>query len=168
MRFARSSALLLTILLVLAARASFVQTVHTSRTPASVKNSAVAVSLQNSPHGKRPSSLGLRRAFSAAIMSESSRLLPRLTTDANSTDTANWACIRFHESRGIYSEPGGGAYQFQNSLFRSITGLTGSPGAYPRAVQDRAALLAYAYWQRVDGIGFHPWVADRYVCHLPW
>ena len=87
-------------------------------------------------------------------------------SDSSSTNTPNWACIRFHESTN--GKLSSNLYQFQGSAFRSITGLAGSPGAYPRAVQDSAALALYAWWEHADGIGFHPWLADRYVCHLPW
>jgi hypothetical protein len=91
---------------------------------------------------------------------------PPPISDASSTNTPNWTCIRFHESTN--GKLSSNLYQFQGSAFRSITGLAGSPGAYPRAVQDSAALALYAWWQHADGIGFHPWLADRYVCHLPW
>ncbi len=33
-------------------------------------------------------------------------------SDATSTNTPDWACIRQHESGGNYAEGGGGAYQF--------------------------------------------------------
>ena len=91
---------------------------------------------------------------------------PRPISDASSTNTPNWTCIRFHESTN--GKLSSNLYQFQGSAFPAITGLTRSPGSYPRAVQNRAALEVYAYWQRADGIGFHPWLADRYVCDLPW
>ena len=95
----------------------------------------------------------------------SARPRPPLS-DATSTNTKDWACIRFHEStNGLLSS---NLYQFQFGSFQAITGLDRSPGSYPRAVQDRAALALYAYWQRADGIGFHPWLADRYDCDLPW
>ena len=38
-------------------------------------------------------------------------------SDATSTDTADWACIRQHESGGDYSAGDGGAYQFE---FRDV------------------------------------------------
>ena len=87
-------------------------------------------------------------------------------TNATSVNTPDWVCIRLHESTDGRGSPN--LYQFQGSLFRQITGLTGPPGSYPRSIQDRAALGAYALWYRADGVGFHPWRADRRVCHLPW
>lgn len=87
------------------------------------------------------------------------------SSDATSTDTKDWACIRWNESRNGLNP---NIYQFQGSAFQAITGLDHSPGSYPRAVQNRAALEVYAWWQHADGIGFHPWLADRYVCDLPW
>ncbi len=80
-------------------------------------------------------------------------------SDATSTNTADWACIRQHESGGNYSEGGGGAYQFENGTWTSVTGLPGPAQAYPPATQDAAALKLYA--ER----GFEPWTT-RYVCGL--
>lgn len=110
-------------------------------------------------HPARPTSTKAIRSKKPSALS--------LVSDANSTTTRDWTCIRWNESRGNYTLPGG-AYQFQGALFQAITGLDRPPASYPPATQDRAALLAYAYWQRADGIGFHPWRADRYVCDLPW
>lgn len=98
--------------------------------------------------------------------STSTRPTGSLPTNATSVDTAAWRCIREHESTDGLGSPN--VYQFQGSLFRQITGLMGPPGSYPRSIQDRAALAAYALWYRADGVGFHPWRADRYVCDLPW
>ena len=80
-------------------------------------------------------------------------------SDATSTDTADWACIRQHESGGNYGEGGGGAYQFVDGTWTSVTGLPGPAQSYPAATQDSAALRLYA--QR----GWAPWTT-RYVCGL--
>jgi len=80
-------------------------------------------------------------------------------SDATSTDTADWACIRQHESSGNYGEGGGGAYQFADGTWTSVTGLPGPAQSYPAATQDAAALTLYA--ER----GWAPWTT-RYVCGL--
>ena len=80
-------------------------------------------------------------------------------SDATSTNTADWACIRQHESGGNYSEGGGGAYQFEFGTWSSLTGLPAPAQDYPPSVQDAAALKLYA--ER----GFEPWTT-RYVCGI--
>jgi Transglycosylase-like domain len=80
-------------------------------------------------------------------------------SDGSSTNTADWACIREHESGDNYSEHGGGAYQFEQGTWQSLTGLPAPAQDYPPAVQDSAALRLYA--ER----GWEPWTT-RYVCGL--
>jgi len=80
-------------------------------------------------------------------------------SDATSTNTADWACIRQHESGGNYAEGGGGAYQFGNGTWTSLTGLPSPAQDYPASVQDAAALKLYS--ER----GWEPWTT-RYVCGL--
>jgi hypothetical protein len=80
-------------------------------------------------------------------------------TDATSTSTADWACIRQHESNDNYAVGNGGAYQFQLGTWNALTGLPSPAEDYPPAVQDAAALKLYA--QR----GWQPW-STRYVCGL--
>ena len=80
-------------------------------------------------------------------------------TDATNTSTADWACIRQHESNGNYAKGNGGAYQFQFGTWNALTGLPSPAEDYPPAVQDAAALKLYA--QR----GWQPW-STRYVCGL--
>ncbi len=84
---------------------------------------------------------------------------PSAGSDATSTNTPDWACIRQHESGGNYAEGGGGAYQFEFGTWNSLTGLPSPAEAYPASVQDAAALKLYA--ER----GFEPWTT-RYVCGL--
>jgi hypothetical protein len=81
------------------------------------------------------------------------------SSDGSSVDTADWSCIRWHESRDNYGEYGGGAYQFEQGTWESVTGLTGAPQDYPAATQDAAALKLYS--ER----GWEPW-STRYVCGL--
>jgi hypothetical protein len=81
------------------------------------------------------------------------------SSDATSTNTADWACIRQHESGGNYSIGNGGAYQFEFSTWNALTGLPSPAEDYPPAVQDAAALKLYS--QR----GWEPWTT-RYVCGL--
>ncbi len=81
------------------------------------------------------------------------------SSDASSTNTADWACIREHESGDNYSEGGGGAYQFEFGTWQALTGLPSPAEDYPPSVQDAAALELFA--QR----GWEPWTT-RYVCGL--
>jgi hypothetical protein len=80
-------------------------------------------------------------------------------SDATNTDTADWSCIRQHESNDNYAEGNGGAYQFEYGTWAALTGLPSPAEDYPAAVQDAAALKLYA--QR----GWEPWTT-RYVCGL--
>jgi hypothetical protein len=80
-------------------------------------------------------------------------------SDATSTGTADWACIRQHESGDDYSIGNGGAYQFELGTWTSLTGLPSPAEDYPAAVQDAAALKLYS--ER----GWEPWTT-RYVCGL--
>ena len=80
-------------------------------------------------------------------------------SDATSTNTADWACIRQHESGGNYSVGNGGAYQFELGTWTSLTGLPSPAQDYPPAVQDTAALKLYS--QR----GWEPWTT-RFACGL--
>ena len=80
-------------------------------------------------------------------------------SDAASTATPDWACIRQHESGGNYAEGGGGAYQFGLGTWEGLTGLSTPAQDSPPAVQDAAALRLHA--ER----GWEPWTT-RYVCGL--
>jgi Transglycosylase-like domain len=80
-------------------------------------------------------------------------------SDATSTNTADWSCIRQHESGGNYAVGNGGAYQFEFGTWNSLTGLPSPAQDYPAAVQDAAALKLYS--QR----GWAPWTT-HYVCGL--
>ncbi len=80
-------------------------------------------------------------------------------SDATSTNTADWACIRAHESGDNYSEGGGGAYQFELGTWEGLTGLSTPAEDSPPAVQDAAALRLFS--ER----GWQPW-STRYVCGL--
>ena len=84
---------------------------------------------------------------------------PAGASDATSTNTADWACIRQHESGDNYSVGNGGAYQFQFSTWTALTGLPSPAEDYPPAVQDSAALKLYS--ER----GWEPWTT-RFVCGL--
>lgn len=80
-------------------------------------------------------------------------------SDATSTNTPDWACIRQHESGGNYSEGGGGAYQFELGTWVGLTGLSTPAEDSPPGVQDAAALKLFS--ER----GWAPWTT-RYVCGL--
>ena len=87
------------------------------------------------------------------------RLAAAGSSDATSTNTADWACIREHESGDDYGAGNGGAYQFELGTWISLTGLPSPAEDYPPAVQDAAALKLFS--QR----GWEPW-STRYVCGL--
>lgn len=59
------------------------------------------------------------------------------------TNAETWECIRQLESGNNYATPGGGAYQFLDSTWRSL-GYTGTASDYPPAVQDEAAMRLQA------------------------
>jgi transglycosylase-like protein len=80
-------------------------------------------------------------------------------SDATSTNTPHWACIRAHESGGNYAVGNGGAYQFELGTWRGLTGLPLPAQDYPPSVQDAAALKLFA--ER----GWEPWTT-RFVCGL--
>ncbi len=106
-----------------------------------------------------------QRAAAAAVASHPPAATSSLpvpangSSDATSTNTSNWACIRQHESGGNYAEGGGGAYQFELGTWEGLTGLNSPAEDAPPAVQDAAALRLYA--ER----GWEPWTT-RYVCGL--
>jgi hypothetical protein len=82
------------------------------------------------------------------------------TTDANSVYTADWMCIRVHESGNRYNDPAepSGAYGILLSTWRSF-GFSGWPYQAAPVVQDALALRLYAEY------GFHPW-SSRFACGL--
>lgn len=87
-----------------------------------------------------------------------------IPTNATSTDTKDWACIRWNEStNGKYSA---NIYQFQNAALMKNIGMTYPPGSYSRSEQNTFALKAYAYSVRVWGYGLMPWRLDWGVCGL--
>ncbi len=98
-------------------------------------------------------------AQAAAATPAPATTAPTGGSDATSTNTADWACIREHESGDNYAEGGGGAYQFELATWQGLTGLPSPAEDYPPSVQDAAALKLYA--QR----GWEPWTT-RYVCGL--
>jgi hypothetical protein len=81
-------------------------------------------------------------------------------TDANSVATADWMCIRVHESGDRYNSPAApdGAYGILLSTWRSF-GLSGWAYQAPAGLQDEVALELYARY------GFHPW-SSRFACGL--
>jgi hypothetical protein len=85
---------------------------------------------------------------------------PVVVTDATSTTTPDWACIRLHESGDRYNTPSvpGGAYGFLESTWLSL-GYGGWPYQAPAAVQDQAVLYLY------HEFGWQPW-STRFVCGL--
>jgi Transglycosylase-like domain len=81
-------------------------------------------------------------------------------SDASSTETADWSCIRNAESGDVYnsaSEPQG-AYGILDSTWQSL-GYSGSPYEASASEQDAAALQLYRQY------GWQPW-GTRYSCGL--
>ena len=81
-------------------------------------------------------------------------------SDASSTDTADWSCIRNAESGDVYNssaEPQG-AYGILDSTWQSL-GYSGSPYEASASEQDAAALQLYRQY------GWQPW-GTRYSCGL--
>jgi hypothetical protein len=85
---------------------------------------------------------------------------PVPVTDATSVSTADWACIRVHESGDQYNNPSepSGAYGILISTWRSF-GYSGWPYEASPSVQDALALRLYS----LDG--FRPW-SSRYACGI--
>ncbi len=85
---------------------------------------------------------------------------PPVVTDATSTDTADWACIRDRESNDRYSDPSApsGAYGIIQSTWHSY-GYSGWPYEAAPAIQDALALRLY------NSYGWAPW-SSRYACGL--
>jgi hypothetical protein len=81
-------------------------------------------------------------------------------TDATSVSTADWACIRVHESGDRYNDPSepSGAYGILIGTWRSF-GYSGWPYQASPSVQDALALRLYS----LDG--FRPW-SSRYACGI--
>ena len=81
-------------------------------------------------------------------------------TDANSVYTANWMCIRVHESGNRYNDPSApsGAYGILISTWRSF-GYSGWPYQAAPIVQDALALRLHTMY------GFHPW-SSHFACGI--
>ena len=85
---------------------------------------------------------------------------PVAITDADSVATADWSCIRVHESSDRFNSPAApdGAYGILLTTWRSF-GLAGWPYQAPASLQDEVALELYARF------GFRPW-SSRFACGL--
>jgi hypothetical protein len=81
-------------------------------------------------------------------------------TDATSTGTADWACIRLHESGDRYNTPTApsGAYGILQSTWLAL-GYSGWPFQASATVQDQAALRLFGMY------GWTPW-STKTVCGL--
>jgi Transglycosylase-like domain len=87
-------------------------------------------------------------------------VVPVVQNDANSTSTADWMCIRIHESGDQYNNPSkpSGAYGILVSTWHDF-GYSGWPYQAPPVVQDQLALKLHSLY------GFHPW-SSRFACGL--
>ncbi len=100
-------------------------------------------------------------AFAAAVLpSFTPPPPPPPPTDANSTDTADWQCIRDRESGDEYNNPAepSGAYGILLVTWQS-NGYSGWPYEAPAATQDALALKLY------HEFGWAPW-SSRYSCGI--
>jgi Transglycosylase-like domain len=81
-------------------------------------------------------------------------------TDATSTDTPDWQCIRVHESGDQYNSPSApsGAYGIVSVTWRS-NGYEGWPYEAAAATQDNLALKLFHEY------GWQPW-STRFACGL--
>lgn len=107
----------------------------------------------------RTSSASITRVTVAKLAA--ARSVSPMHSDATSTDTPHWRCIRQKESGDNYAEaagpePYGGAYQFSVATWRAL-GFTGLPFEAPKATQDRAALELYAWAARYEHDPWQPW-----------
>jgi Transglycosylase-like domain len=96
----------------------------------------------------------------AAAPAPTPPLAPVVETDANSVDTADWQCIRVHESGDNYNDPNmpSGAYGILISTWQSF-GYSGWPYQAAPAVQDALALRLHTAYD------FDPW-SSRFACGL--
>ena len=82
-------------------------------------------------------------------------------TDATSTHTAHWRCIRWFESRdnsrSHTNEPFTGAYQIENYVWHLTLRLPGQAWQFSKHVQDLAALRLWHYDLRTWGNPWHAW-----------
>lgn len=82
-------------------------------------------------------------------------------SDATTTRTSDWACIRWHESGDNYRASGdeymGGAYQISPYVWQVQLGYSGYPAQASPALQDHAALVLWHYALRVWGNPWRPW-----------
>jgi hypothetical protein len=111
-------------------------------------------------YGRVPKWLRWLTAWKAEHPRPRSHASEVVLTDANSTSTTDWACIRLHESDDRFNTPGvpGGAYGFLEMTWLSL-GYSGWPYEAPPGVQSRAALFLY------NELGWQPW-STRFVCDL--
>jgi hypothetical protein len=81
-------------------------------------------------------------------------------TDATSVATADWQCIRVHESGDRYNSPAApsGAYGIVQVTWHAY-GNEGWPYQAPAVVQDALALRLYRLY------GWAPW-GSRFACGL--
>jgi Transglycosylase-like domain len=89
-----------------------------------------------------------------------SPVAPVVQTDDNSVDTADWQCIRVHESGDNYNDPNmpSGAYGILISTWQSF-GYSGWPYQAAPTQQDALALRLHTAY------GFDPW-SSRFACGL--
>jgi hypothetical protein len=130
---------------------SFIETVAAQR--------AAQAAAQQAAAQQAATAAAARAAAASTVAPAPVPVAAGAASDATSTDTPDWACIRAHESGDNYAEGGGGAYQFALGTWEGLTGLGTPAEDSPPAVQDAAALKLYA--QR----GWEPWTT-RYVCGL--
>lgn len=115
----------------------------------------------SSPDPSPPGATAAAAAFDAAAAAAAAPAPPPPPpTDTSSTDTADWQCIRIHESGDVYNDPTrpSGAYGILESTWQSF-GYSGWPYEAAPGVQDALALELYHEY------GWSPWSTSS-VCGL--
>jgi hypothetical protein len=127
---------------------------------------ALIVMMHKSPHrGMHFGPNGISRAAKYIILGTLAAAAPlrpmSLPSDAMSTSTPHWRCIRWFDSRDNYrshsNEPYTGAYQIANFVWQWQLHLRGQAWQYPRRVQNMAALRLWHYDLRTWGNPWHAW-----------
>jgi hypothetical protein len=123
-------------------------------------------SAASAQHPRKTHTVAITGRRTATLSTSTRHAQAILPTDATSTATADWSCIRRWESsggvgNGDYTlqtgpEPYGGAYQFNLTTWKAL-GYSGLPSEASPATQDHAALAEYAWAQRYFGNGWEPW-----------
>lgn len=132
----------------------------TSSPGTSTPPGTIALADLTSPLSAMTTATAATTAVTTAATTPAPAPAPPPPTDATSTDTADWACIRVHESGDRYNSANApsGAYGIIQVTWHSF-GYGGWPYEASSATQDALALRLY------NEYGWQPW-STRFVCGL--